>query len=194
MFFIQDPFTETVKGPVTAEDLRKLFAQGGHETWGVSKSRNGPWTPLAKVRGIAPTTPPPKVEQPAPIPKPAEVVANNSVRNSPSRTSADQIQACVDQIKALRSLLLRYWPKSLIARIGVVIVGGYLALMVLFGIGVWWSETYGVGARAREALIEAQEGARRTMDALERVGGDAYRDSVIRDSEYERAKRERLGR
>lgn len=189
MFFIQDPFTEAVKGPVTADDLRKLFAQGGYETWGVSKSRNGPWTPLAKVRGIGSTTAPPaaKAEQQIPIQKPPAVIESDAARSPSSRTSADQIQA-------LRSLLLRYWPKSWLLRIGVVIVGFYATLFLLFGIGVWWSETFGAGARAREALIEVQRGARRTMDALERAGGDDYKDSVIRDSEYERAKRERLGR
>lgn len=189
MFFIQDPLTETVRGPVAADDLRRLFAEGGHETWGVSKGRNGPWTPLARVRGIGSTnaSSAAKVEQPIPIQKPAAVIDSDAARSPSTRTSVNPIQA-------RRSSLLRYWPKSWLLRIGVVIVGFYATLMLLFGIGVWWSETYGVDARAREARIRAQEGARRTMDALERVGGDDYKDSVIRDSEYERTKRERLGR
>ena len=59
-FFIQDPFTEDVKGPLDAQQLKQWFAQGAVGEWGVSKSQNGPWTPAAQVKGLAP----PKASEP----------------------------------------------------------------------------------------------------------------------------------
>ena len=55
-YFVQDPFTDEVKGPLSVVDLKRWFAKGGVEGWGVSKSPNGPWTLAAQVKGL----PPPK--------------------------------------------------------------------------------------------------------------------------------------
>ncbi len=53
-FFIKDPFTEEVKGPLSVAELKQWFAGGGVEAWGVSKSANGPWTLASQVKGLAP--------------------------------------------------------------------------------------------------------------------------------------------
>ncbi len=58
-FFVRDPFTEEVQGPMDVKALRLWFEQGGVEDWGVSKSRSGPWTQAEAVKGLAP---PRKVE------------------------------------------------------------------------------------------------------------------------------------
>ena len=42
-FFIQDPFTEELQGPMSVQDLKQWYAKGAVEGWGVSKSPNGPW-------------------------------------------------------------------------------------------------------------------------------------------------------
>ena len=58
MFYVQDPFTEDVRGPLSASDLRQWFSTGGLDDWGVAKSPTGPWTPASQVKGLsAPTAP-----------------------------------------------------------------------------------------------------------------------------------------
>lgn len=64
MFFIQDPFTEEVKGPLTAQQLKQWFTQGSVGDWGVSKSAAGPWTPASQVKGLQPSiAPAPALQQ-----------------------------------------------------------------------------------------------------------------------------------
>ena len=58
-FFVQDPFTEEVNGPLDAQQLKQWFAQGAVGDWGVSKSPSGPWTPASKVKGLAVAGPAP---------------------------------------------------------------------------------------------------------------------------------------
>lgn len=65
-FFIQDPFTEEVEGPLTPQQLKQWFAQGSVEDWGVSKSPDGPWTSAAQVKGLAAAASPPP--RPPPLP------------------------------------------------------------------------------------------------------------------------------
>jgi hypothetical protein len=62
-FFIQDPFTEEVQGPLSVQDLKAWCANGGCDDWGVSKSPTGPWTPVAKVKGLMPTNPPTRANE-----------------------------------------------------------------------------------------------------------------------------------
>ena len=61
MFYVQDPFTEEVQGPLSASDLKQRFSGGGLDEWGVSKSTTGPWTPASQVKGLRrPTAPSPE--------------------------------------------------------------------------------------------------------------------------------------
>lgn|GEM_PF-5993318 len=52
-FFVQDPFTEEVEGPLSSTELKLWYAKGGVEEWGVSRSPKGPWTLSNKVKGLA---------------------------------------------------------------------------------------------------------------------------------------------
>jgi hypothetical protein len=54
MFFLRDPLTEEVQGPISPKDVRDIYSQGGYENWELSKSNAGPWTPLCQVKGLAP--------------------------------------------------------------------------------------------------------------------------------------------
>jgi len=47
-FFVKDPFTEEVQGPMDVKALRQWFEQGGVEDWGVSNR--------AMVPGLKPKT------------------------------------------------------------------------------------------------------------------------------------------
>ena len=51
-FFMKDPFTEEVQGPLTVEQLRRWYAQGGFEDWLISKSSDGPWKQASKIKGL----------------------------------------------------------------------------------------------------------------------------------------------
>ena len=220
-FFIQDPFTEDVKGPLDAQQLKQWFAQGAVGDWGVSKSQNGPWTPAAQVKGLAPSKasePPQRVATQSE--QPTVVKAEPSLISSPmpaaSRTS---FQALVDSFfgKAKQRYPAatpaiewaeQHFPKSFFGRAAVAVAGLWLSLLlvcvVLLGVGTVWSETFGNGAKSRQAVKEAEEAAIRADKALETMGeqahkameqleGGGYRQRVIRDAEYKRAKRE-LGR
>lgn len=52
MFFLKDPLTDEVSGPVDVSHIRQLYAKGGYELWELSKSNDGPWTPLNRVKGL----------------------------------------------------------------------------------------------------------------------------------------------
>ena len=61
VFYVQDPFTEEVHGPLSASDLKQRFFGGLLDGWGVSKSTTGPWTPASQVKGLRqPTAPSPE--------------------------------------------------------------------------------------------------------------------------------------
>jgi len=52
-FFIQDPLTQKVEGPLTVQQLKQWYSGGSVGLWGVAKTPNGPWTPAAQVKGLA---------------------------------------------------------------------------------------------------------------------------------------------
>lgn len=54
MFFLKDPLTDEVSGPVDVAHIRQLYTKGGYELWEMSKSNAGPWTPLNRVKGLVP--------------------------------------------------------------------------------------------------------------------------------------------
>lgn len=203
-FFIQDPFTEEVQGPLSVQELKQWFAQGSVCDWGVSKSPNGPWTPASAVKGLAiakaPDTALPKNE---PAPQPTTPPAPSTPPPTPvAETSSAPIRG--KRIVAF-DLAKQYFPKSLIGRVLVSIVGLWLVCGILFGIGELWSESYGTGAAYRRAKAAADAQMAKTEEALRQsakeadkaaeqfYGKKAWQEKVIRDGEYERAKRE-LGR
>ena len=79
-FFIQDPFTEELQGPMSVQDLKQWYAKGAVEGWGVSKSPNGPWTLANKVKGLAPPPPMPLANNVATITSPANT--KDAARNT----------------------------------------------------------------------------------------------------------------
>jgi hypothetical protein len=206
MFFIQDPYTEEVKGPLTAQQLKQWFAQGSFQEWGVSKSSEGPWTPAAQVKGLAPAKKAETAHANTAIAQqpPAATVASPPAKshggNQSPASSKAKVSAALDWAK-------QHYPKSLVGRVLVTVAGLWVSLLLLcgipLGIGIVWSETFGAGAAARQAMQEAEAQAVRTEAALrdgqkqvdqameQLEGTDAYRKRVIRDAEYERAKRER---
>jgi hypothetical protein len=57
MFFIRDPETAEVKGPLTVQQLRQWYSRGVFQVWGVSKSPKGPWILASHVKGLTVATP-----------------------------------------------------------------------------------------------------------------------------------------
>ncbi len=199
-FFIQDPFTEEVQGPLSVQELKEWFSKGAVEGWGVSKSPNGPWTPATQVKGLAPAKPPEPAAVISEAPAPKPVTEQPSASDSPPSVGAS-LEPLRENVAAVVGLAKQYFPQSLIGRVLVSIVGLWLACAVLFGIGVLWSDTFGQGARARAAMAEAKAQGHRTEEALRQSGeaahrameqlqGNAYKEKVIRDAEYERAKQQ----
>jgi hypothetical protein len=206
-FFIRDPFTEEVKGPLTVQQLKQWFAQGAVGDWGVSKSPDGPWSPAAQVKGLASAQATEVAQAKAAIPKQP---ATTKVASPPDQPISGT--ACMSSLRARVSTALgwakKHYPKSLIGRVLVTVGGLWISLLLVcgvpLGIGILWSETLGQGAKARHAMDAAKAQAIRTEAALDEAGkaahkameqlqGDAYKQRVIRDAEYERAKKE-LGR
>lgn len=54
MFFLRDPLTEEVTGPHSPNQVRDLYSKGGYDLWELAKADSGPWTPLNRVKGLAP--------------------------------------------------------------------------------------------------------------------------------------------
>jgi hypothetical protein len=53
MFFLKDPFTDSVTGPVEASALKQLAAEGAIDTsWGISRAIHGPWQSVGTVKGL----------------------------------------------------------------------------------------------------------------------------------------------
>ena len=53
MFFLKDPFTDDVTGPVTDSQLKQLASAGTiSESWEISRSQDGPWLNVGKVKGL----------------------------------------------------------------------------------------------------------------------------------------------
>ena len=195
-FFVQDPFTEEVKGPLSVSELKQWFAKGGVEGWSVSKSPNGPWTLASQVKGLTPPKPP-EIVNPIPVAPPQTQTVQAVPVATPSPVAIGSSRPLREKASAAYDLAKQYFPKSLIGRVLVSIAGIWLGFLILlgipFGIGILWSETFGSGARAREARAEAEAQRIRTWNTFEEVGGKAYKDETIREAEYERAKKQ-LGR
>ena len=82
MFYVQDPFTEEVHGPLSASDLKQRFSRGGLNAWGVSKSTTGPWTPASQVKGLRqPTAPSPE----------SDTTAKSTVTSNTSLSGGDSV-------------------------------------------------------------------------------------------------------
>jgi hypothetical protein len=207
VFFVQDPFTEEVKGPLSVAELKKWFAKGGVEGWSVSKSPNGPWTLAAQVKGLTPAKATEVAQASSAVPKQLAVTKVASPPDQP-RSSTAAMSPLKSRAETAFDWAKQHYPKSLIGRVLVTVAGLWLALLLIcgipLGIGILWSETLGQGARARQAMDEAKAQAVRTEAALDEAGkaahkamellqGDAYKRKVIQDAEYERAKKE-LGR
>lgn len=192
-FFVQDPFTEDVQGPLTVPELKQWFAQGSVGEWGVSKSPEGPWTPASQVKGLATAKPPINPPVSTATPSPQQAVEQTAPSPAPAPTTTESASAFRTSALFALDWAKQHFPKSLIGRVLITIAGLWLGLMVVFGIGIWWSENFGQGAIARKSMEEAKEQSRRTWSALEQLGGESHKTQTIRDAEYERAKRE-LGR
>ncbi len=53
MYYVKDPFTGDVQGPITETKLRELAASGNIDgTWEVSKSNTGPWVLASRIKGL----------------------------------------------------------------------------------------------------------------------------------------------
>lgn len=53
MFFLKDPFTDDVTGPITEQKLREVALAGKiGGSWEISRSKEGPWQSVASVRGL----------------------------------------------------------------------------------------------------------------------------------------------
>lgn len=161
MFFIQDPFTGEVKGPLTTQQLRNWFAQGQVEDWGVSKSPDGPWTPAAKVKGLGDSIPPP------PRPAPASghrgessgVVKTVRSQNSVSGRLTPEYEGDPDSwgglvrdvFSAIATKLREEKPKERSVGLGKFVRGvaisifGLLSVVVFLGIGFFQVPGAGVG-------------------------------------------------
>ena len=54
MFFLKDPFTDSVTGPIGASEIRQLAADSEIDsTWAISRSINGPWQSVGTVKGLS---------------------------------------------------------------------------------------------------------------------------------------------
>jgi len=189
-FFIQDPFTEEVQGPLDTQQLKRWYATGGLGEWGVSQSPNGPWTPAADVKGLAvpkaPETTPPQIESAPPPPTPT-----GPPEPSPTPQKADSFESLRENVLAAIDLAKQHFPESLIGRVLICLVGLWLVGAALFGIGVFWHENFGQGAVARKAMQEADAQAAKVGSAWQELySEEEWRKKVISDAEYERAKRE----
>lgn len=56
-FFIQNPLTKKIEGPLTVQQLKQWYSRGSVGGWRVAKTPNGPWTTAAQVKGLADTVP-----------------------------------------------------------------------------------------------------------------------------------------
>jgi hypothetical protein len=173
-FFIQDPFTEQVKGPLSVQQLKQWFAKGGVEEWGVSKSPNGPWTPARTVKGIAPPPSPPA--KPAAPPPSAGVAPRTSVASSssPSRNeeSSDSWGALIGDVfaavMAKRSDSEGQGASRKLLLGGTALGGVALALMAL--VGIVYAASSGLGSSLPSELRQNSSEA-----------DGAYRNRIAKD-------------
>jgi hypothetical protein len=165
-FFIQDPFTEEVKGPLTAQQLRNWFAQGQVGNWGVSKSPDGPWTPAAKVKGLGDSIPPPPRPAPASghLGESRGVVKTAQSQNSGLGRRTPEYEGDPDSwgglVRDVFSAIATKWregkPKERSVGLGKLVRGvvilGLLGVGVFLGIGLFAGSGAGVGVSGASEL------------------------------------------
>lgn len=160
-FFVQDPFTEEVKGPLSASDLKQWFSKGGFDAWGVSKSPNGPWTIASQVKGLIRQPPAALPESDTAIkstvPRDASLDGSGSSDNSKavaaSKPSAAFGSLPIGQSSAQSDLFdwLRRNPFALMIAGGCVLLALGVASdnPVFGGIGFWTAVAGAVAPRLR---------------------------------------------
>jgi hypothetical protein len=151
-FFIQDPFTEEVQGPMSVQDLKQWYAKGAVEGWGVSKSPNGPWTPAAEVKGLATPKATPAANNVSPLTAAADMsfAARNSavgVAAPTAETTAEpatstgkgtQLSPASPGESELNRWLNQNWFLMMIlGGVGVLATGVSVGNEVVGGIGLW---------------------------------------------------------
>lgn len=130
-FFIQDPFTEEVRGPFNVPQVKEWYASGGVEDWGVSKSATGPWTPASSVKGLAPS-PPASMATGLPPALPLE--------QSPALTkTSGAVDGSSGQPHRLRAAIStkNSFPAVIGIGVGLFLAGVAIENDVAGGIGVW---------------------------------------------------------
>ena len=121
VFYVQDPFTEEVHGPLSASDLKQRFFGGLLDGWGVSKSTTGPWTPASQVKGLRrPTAPSPESDTTA-----KSTVKSNTSLSGGGSVGKSTATATNDSSAALGCFAKMLVGGCLLLAIGVVLAVAY---------------------------------------------------------------------
>ena len=172
MFFLKDPFTDDVTGPISEHKLREVALAGKISgAWEISKSKTGPWQSVASVRGLqlgssttatTNTPPPTQAEQPTSRLVDSANAAMKTVQSqfdAARRAHFSSSTSVLDIFDWQFKKYLTPWILRITWAIVLVVAPFLLLLFLIQIVGIWlpefqWSDTDGSGAVDRMRRME----------------------------------------